>query len=184
MKKLFLLSIIPALLVVGCAKDPGKPLPPPSPESYTVVLTPTNSMLTSADSTEEITVSLKAQEDESITYDVKIGFPCYLKQVQGTNYQEIIMKNGAYFKSASTYKVSRILCDIYGGKGVNYTVHNTEDGSGDPLEYHESTVTPTYPEDSGFVYEYEVEANGWSIRNSTMNKPAFYSVTIVFEVEK
>ena len=171
------------LMVVGCAKEPGKELPPPSPESYTVVLDPTSSTLTGEDSNSEITVSLKAKEDESITYDVKIGYPCYLKTVQGTNYQEIIMKNGGYFKSASSYKVSRILCDIYGGKGINYTVHNTADGSGTALEYHESSVTPTYPEDDGFVYEYEVEANEWSVRNNSMNKPAFYSVTIVFEVE-
>ena len=177
MKKL--LFVLPALLLVGCAPAAERQLPPVDPTSYTVKLDASNSTLTADDSTGAIQVELKAQEDESIVYKLEIGAPCYIKTVD--SYQEIIMKGGAYFKSVSSYKVSRLICDIYEGKGINYEVHNKADGSGEALARHESSIEPVYEEDSGAVYEYEVNSTEWSITNTTNYKPAFYSVTIVFE---
>ena len=181
MKKSLLLIMIPSLLVVGCAKEPGAPLPPPPAGSYSVVLDATSSLLTKADSDKAYTVHLKAQENENVTYDVEIGSPCYLKTVG--NFTEIIVKTGAYFKSVSKYDVSLVRCDIFAGKGINYSVYNNDQGTGTALEYHESTVAPVYPEDSGAVYEYEINSTGWKIANDGNFKPAFYSVTIFFEVK-
>lgn len=176
-----LIIIIPFVSLIGCAPEPKKPLPPVTADSYTVVLDPTNSTLTTDDSTSTISLSLIAKEDEEVIYELEIGAPCYLKNV--SSYQEIIMKNGGFFRSKSNYKVDRLILDIYEGKGINYEVHNHKDGSGEVLEYHESTISPIYPEDSGAVYEYEINSTEWSITNTTVYKPAFYSVTIVFEIE-
>ena len=180
MKKL-LLVFVPFLLI-GCAKEPTSNPSQVPPTSYSVTLNPTTSTLTSDDSSETFTVTLKANEDQSVTYQVEIGAPCYIKQVQGTSYHEIIMKNGGYFKSISTYKVNKVSCDIFEGKGVNYEVFSNTDASGDPLEKYASDMTPTYAEDQGAVYDYNINANQWLIRNNSAYKPAFYAVTIFFEV--
>lgn len=179
-RKLFLV-IVPTLMMVGCAKEPGNPLSPPPAGSYSVVLDATSSLLTTDDSTKPFTVSLKAEENEEVTYDIEIGNPCYLKSV-GSLY-EIVVRGGAYFKSVSKYDVSLIRCDIYEGKGINYKVFNNNKGTGSALEAHKSEVDPIYPDDSGAVYEYEINSKGWKIVNDTNYKPAFYSVTIFFEVK-
>ena len=181
MKKCFALLFIPVLSMIGCAKEAGGKLPPPSSESYTVVLDATTSGLTSADSAATYTVDLKAKEDANITYSVEIGGPCYIKTVDG--YKEMILKEGCYFKSVSTYKVSRLILDIYEGQGINYGVWGSVEGSGTELERHASDITPIYAADSGAVYEYEVNSTGWKIARKD-RKPGIYSVTIVFEVEK
>lgn len=185
MKKVLLVLALPILLTVGCAPEAKGQLPPPPAGSYTVVLDASSSKLTKDDSSAAYTVELKTLENESVTYKVEIGAPMYLKDVSdGTKtYTEMIVKPGAYFKSKSNYTVSRIRCDIYEGRGINYEVHNKANGSGTKLEEHKSDVTPVYAADSGAVYEYEVNANEWSITNPTNYKPAFYSVTIIFEVK-
>ncbi len=178
-----MLFVLPLLaLLAGCAPEPKEKLPDVPSGSYTVTLEPTSSTLTSDDSTGPITVTLSAKEDSSVKYQVEIGAPCYIKTVD--SYQEIIVKQNAYFKSISNYKVNRIICDIYEGKGINYSVFNKADGSGTALEKHSSTIPPVYPEDSGAVYEYDLNnSTEWSVRNSSSSRPGFYSVSIVFTVE-
>ena len=173
------LLILPVLMIFGCAPAAEGQLPPVDPTSYTVKLDAISSTLSTDESTSAIQVELKAKEDETIVYKLEIGSPCYAKSVDG--HQEIVMKSGAYFKSVSSYKVSRLICDIYEGKGINYEVHNKAAGSDEALARHESTIEPEYKEDSGAVYEYEVNSNEWSITNTSVYKPTFYSVTIVFE---
>ncbi len=184
MKKILLLTI-PVLALMGCAKEAGGKLPEPPEGSYTAVLEASVTTLTSEDSTEPIRVSLISEENSDVKYEVEIGAPVYVKTVStstGESYQEMVVKNGAYFKSISTYKVSKIACDIFEGKGINYEVHNTADGSGEALERHESSLTSTYAEDSGAVYEYEINSNAWSVTNTSNYKPTFYSVIIYFEI--
>jgi len=181
MKKLHLLVLSTLFALTGCAGEAGDTLPTPT-GNFSVELNPANSGLTSDDSTETKLVTLTSKENEEVTYQIEIGFPCYLKTLKENNLQEIIVKNGAYFKSVSTYRVSVVRVDIFEGKGINYNVYNNVEGSGEALERHASTATPVYPEDSGAVYDYQVDANGWSITNNSNNKPAFYSVTIFFEI--
>ena len=181
MKKL--LVILPVVIMLaGCAPEAEDPLPAIPAGTYSVVLDANSSTLTTDDSTEPLQISLQAKENSEVTYEVEIGAPCYLKTVDG--YTEMIVKQGAYFKSKSSYKVNRLICDIFEGKGINYEVHDKADGSGNALERHESSITPVYEADSGAVYEYDLNSSTeWSITNSTKNKPAFYSVTIIFVVE-
>lgn len=182
MKKL--LFILPILLLSSCAKEPTEKLPDPPAGSYTVFLDGFASHLTSEDSAAPISVTLVALEDERVTYELEIGAPAYLKEVSdGTNtYQEMVFKSGAYIKSVSNYQVSKIACDIYEGKGINYDVYNNAEGTGEALEEYASSLEPTYPEDSGAVYEYDIENTSWSIRNNSSYKPAFYAVYIYFEI--
>ena len=181
MKKI-LLTLLPLFVLASCAEEPSTSASEPPHGSYSVVLDVESSTLTTEDSTEAKVVTLKAKENEAITYQLEIGSPCYTKTVKGTSFQEIIMKNGGYFKAISEYKVSVLRCDIFEGKGVNYEVYASGEATGEALEKKGSSATPVYPEDSGAVYDYEVNANSWLIRNSSVNKPAFYSVTIFFEV--
>ena len=173
--------IIPFVTLTGCFLEPKESLEPVNDISYSVVLNGSNSTLTSNDSTSTITLSLPSKEDESIVYELEIGAPCYLKKV--STFQEIIMKNGGFFRSKSNFKVDRLILDIYEGKGINYEVFNQKDSSGKALDPHSSNIPPVYPEDKGAVYEYEINSNEWSITNTSIYKPAFYSVTIIFEIE-
>ena len=181
MKKL-LLVLLPAFLLAGCMPEPTESASEPPAKSYSVVLDPTSSTLTTDESSETLTVTLKAKEDENITYQIEIGAPCYLKAVKGTSFQEMVMKQNGYFKPISNYKVSIVRCDIFEGKGINYEVYNNVEATNDKLEPKKSSATPIYIEDNGAVYDYEVNNNEWLIRNVLVNKPAFYSVTIFFEV--
>jgi len=178
MKKL--LVLIPFLLVAAaCGSKPKEPLSP-TEASYNAKLTPELSTLTSDDSTEKVSVSIASNEDANVKYDMEIGNPCYLKTLSN-GLKEIIVKPGAYIKSVSEYKVDRIIVDFFAGKGVNFGVYASADGSGDALEYHESSIAPVYPEDNGVVYEYAINGNAWCLKNNTeFNKPAFYSITVVF----
>ena len=109
MKKGLLVLALPVLMMVGCAPEAQGQLPPPPAGSYTVVLDATSSQLTKADSAKAYTVELKTLENESVTYKVEIGAPCYLKDVSdGTKtYTEMIVKTGAYFKSKSKYETTQ-----------------------------------------------------------------------------
>ena len=177
MKKALL--ILPVMfLFVGCAKEPGAPLPPPEESTYTVTLTPANSTLTTADSSAALQVELSAVEDAAVKYTLEIGSPCYLTTKDG--FDEIIVKPGAYIKSVSSYTVDRIVIDFFSKKGINQTVYSKADGTGDAVEYHSST-TASVDTSTGSVYEYSINGTEWSIYNKTeYNKPAFYSVTIIF----
>ena len=178
MKKL--LVLLPLLLAaVACAPEPKEPLPDPDPEVtyYSVKLTPENSLITSADTTESYTVNLASAEDANVQYSIEIGAPMYLS----TKAHEFIMKPGSYLKSVSTDKVDRLIVDFYGGKGINFGVYANAAGTGDALEYHESTVQPEDPNDGGTVYEYAINGNAWCMKNITeYNKPGIYSLTVVF----
>lgn len=180
MKKV--LIILPLLLLAGCAKEPSETASEPPINSYSVVLDVPSSTLTTEETTSPITVSLKAKEDQNTTYTLEIGAPCYEKQVSGTDYHEMVMKQNGYFKSISNYKVSLLRLDIFAGKGVNYEVYNNHQAEGNVIEAKNSTATPIYPEDNGKVYDYEINGKEWFIRNNSVYKPCFYSVTIFFEV--
>ena len=172
-----LLIILAALLIVpACAKAPSSELSSINETTYTATLTKTNCGLTTDDSTEEITTIIKAKQDESIEYSVKIGVPSY----QSGKYNEFIIKQGAYIKSNSDYHVDRLIIDFFGNKGTNYDVYANKDGSGEKVAYHESSIQPEDPNDGGVVYEYPINGNEWCISNSTVYKPSFYSITIVF----
>ncbi len=178
MKKLLVLMPI-LLLLAACGAKPADPLPPVDPEEtyYSVKLTPESSLITSEDTTTNYTVNLKAEEDETVLYSIEIGAPCYLS----TKAHEFIMKPGSYLKSVSTEKVDRLIVDFWGGKGVNFGVYANADGTGDVLEYHESTVQAEDPNDGGIVYEYAINGSAWCLKNITeFNKPGIYSVTVVF----
>lgn len=176
-----LLLILP-LLMCGCASEATSTATLPDKTLYSVTLDAANSTLSETESSEAISLSLKAKENENIIYELEIGSPCYVKQVQGTSYSEIVMKNNGYFKSVSNYKVSLIRCDIYEGKGINYEIYNSHSEFSNQVERKNSTANPIYPEDNGAVYDYEMNSSEWLIRNVSVYKPAFYSVTIFFEV--
>ena len=178
MKKI--LFVLPLVMLLGaCAKEAQSQLPSVEEKSYTAKLDPNNSTLTTDDSSAAIQVEIASNEDSEVKYKFEIGAPCYLKTLSN-NLQEIIIKQNAYIKSVSEYKVDRIIVDFFNGKGVNFNVYANKDGTGDPLEYHESSVAPVYPEDSGKVYEYAINGNEWSLTNTTNYKPAIYSLSVVF----
>ena len=179
MKKLLFVLSLTALLV-GCAKEPAGNLPPVEGTTYSVTLTPENSTLTGDDSTTATRVELSAKEDANVKYTVEIGVPCYVKTL-GSGLKEIVVKPNAYIKSISNYTVDRLVVDFYGGKGINHKVYAKADGTGNEVEYHTSEVAPVDPNDDGTVYEYPINGTEWGIYNKTeYNKPAFYSVTIIF----
>lgn len=173
------LIILPlTLLLFGCKPDPSPALPPVEPETLQAVLNPTTSTLTSEDSKTAIPVNLSVS-GKSETYGVEIGAPCYLH----SKHPEIVMKAGGYFKSISTYHVDRLIVDFYGAQLGYFDVFATNDGSGNPVQYHNSSVAPIDPNGGGVVYEYPIDSNGWMIKNTTENnKPGFYSVTIIFSL--
>lgn len=177
MKRL-ILTLLPICLLAGCAPEPEKPLDPVTPTMLSAKLSKANSGLTSEDSTEVKSLSLPVEGSEA-TYSLEIGVPCY----NHSTHDEIIMKPGAYFKSNSSYKVDRLIIDYFGTKGTNFDVFNNLDGSGEKLVGHESSVQPVDPTDGGKVLEYSIGGSEWIIKNNTeVNKPGFYSVTIVFTI--
>ncbi len=177
MKKLLLVLSF-SLFLVGCAPEPSPSLPPVGGNTYTVKLTPSNSTLTTADSTETIQVELPSVEDATVKYKLEIGSPCYIKELS-SGLSEIIVKPNSYIKSVSNYTVKRLVIDFYGGKGINFNVYGNGDSS---LAYHTSEVAPADPNEGGMVYEYEVNHTSFNIKNETeFNKPGFYSISVVFE---
>ena len=182
MKK-YLLFVLPMLVMISCAPEAEKPLPPPSTETFTVNLNTSNSTLTGDDSTENLTVNLSAIEDETVSYQLEIGAPCYLHH----RFDEIVIKQGGYFKSLSTYHVDRLIVDFYGGSLNLFGVYANAEGTGSAVMYHESSVAPVDAQGGGVVYEYPIDSTGWMIKNTAGNdqsKPGIYSVTVVFAVEK
>lgn len=180
MKKI--LFLIPLLLISSCAKDPGGKLGPIDNDSYSVTINPTSSSLTATDSTENVSVSIPSNEDSNITYSVEFGAPCYINN----KYPEIMVKLDGYIKNLSTYTVDRLIIDFFGTKGTIFDVFANESGTGNPVEYHSSSVSPIDPDGGGMVYEYPINSSGWLIkRSSGLNenqKPAFYSITVIFKV--
>ena len=193
MKKILFLLALP-LLMTGCAKEPAEVLSSlpidfsnttsssndssnVEPTYQWIKLTPENCGLTKDDSTSSISVTLNSEIDSSIKYSIEIGAPCYLH----SKFHEFVVKPGAYIKSLTDeYVVERLIVDFYGGKGTNFDVYSNSEGTGDALEYHKSN---NKPEDSadGIVYEYAINGNEWCIKNNTeFNKPAFYSIIVVF----
>ena len=173
-----LLCLLPALLLVACQPEPAKPLPGPDPETVTVTLLPTNSGLVNDDSTSVISVSLDIKEHEE-KYQLDFSSGCYLH----SSHPEFVIKSGSYFKSVSNYHVDRLIVDFFGGKGTFFDVYASNDGSGEKVMYHSSEITPIDKDGGGVVYEYPIDSSGWMIKNNTTdNKAAFYSVTIVFSL--
>lgn len=180
MKKLLLL--LPCLVLVSsCMAEPAKPLPDPDEGKVKVSLNTTNAMeagLTTDDSTSPITVNIAIPDSEE-TYSIELGAPCY----KHSSYDEIVVKSGAYFKSLSEYHVDRLVVDVFAGKGIFFDVYSNNAGTGTAIEYHESKVESVDKAGGGVVYEYPIDSTGWMIKNNTeKNKPAFYSVTVVFSM--
>lgn len=186
MKKLLLL--LPIVLLTSCVPEPT-PAPSTSTgtstietNSYQAVLNPTTSGLISydqgVDTSEELSPKLPI-EGQDFTYDVAIGSPCYYS----SKHKEMIMKNGAYFKSTSTYVVEKLIVDFYAGQGINFNVYAGQDASGEALPYYASSVAPEVSgSDGGTVYEYFINGTSWYMNNTSTNKDGFYSVTIVFSI--
>ena len=172
MKKLLLLLPV-ALMLFGCRQEASEYLPDIPSDALQAKLTKANSGLTTDDSTEELTANLTAG---SATYSVKIGAPCYAH----SRFDEFVIKQGGYVKSASTYHVDRLIVDFYSTKGVNFEVFNNAEGTGEKLTEWKSKVETVDSTDGGLVYEYKIESTGWMIKNTSSYKPGFYSVTVVF----
>lgn len=182
MKKLLIL--IPLLLLSACAKEPEENLPPIGQNTYQVKIDPASSGLSTTESSENISVNLTSKEDQNVSYQVEFGATCYLNDCH--NYPEFLIKLDGYIKSVSTYTVDRLIIDFFGSKGTIFDVYSNSVGTGEPVTYHTSTISPVDPSDGGMVYEYPINANGWMIKRSSglvdKQKPAFYSITVVFKV--
>ena len=191
-KALLLIPFI--ILLVSCGKPAEEKLPDLSEITtvdsegsevpvvfYQSKLTPANSTLTNDDSEEKIHVEIASDEGEE-NYGIEISNPCYLKNLS-SGLQEIVVKPGAYISSFNNpkYMVNRLIIDFYSGKGVNFDVYSNLSGEGESLPYHESSIDAIDPSDGGMVYEYEINSVDWIIKNNTeFNKPAFYSITVVY----
>ena len=185
MKKL--LFVLPlAALLCGCElpflKTEEK-LPEPetqekNQELKSIKITKSNCGLTGDDSTTAFQTSLDI-ENRQEKYTFEVGPNCY----NHANYEEFLIKKGGYFKSISTYHVDRLVIDYMSKKGVNFEVL---DANGAAVTSHTSNVGTEYPaaDDYGAVLEYPINGTAWTIRNTTEYKPAFYSVTVVFVMEK
>ena len=180
MKKLLLVLPVFALLA-GCDwfVEPEEKLPDPNPKENEVIksvkLTKFNCGLTSDDSTEAFETSLDI-EGKTEKYTFEIGPNCY----NHAEYDEFLIKPNGYIKSKSSYRVDRLVIDYFSKKGVNFEVL---DASNNTVAYHESSVTTEYPgeNDFGAVIEYPINGTSWTIQNTTeYNKPAFYSITVIF----
>lgn len=184
MKK-HLLFALPILLLCGCAEPAAEALSESSLEEgesrYTATLTADKSTLTSSDSTEAFKVEIASEEDVNVKYEFEISAECYLN-TKSSVANQIGVRPGASIKSSSKYEVEKITVDFYGGKGINYQVFNNTDHSGEPLQYHETSITPTDPDDYGTVYDYAINSTGWCLFNHTENnKPSFYYISVVFK---
>ena len=184
MKK-FLFVLPVAALLCGCELPflkTNEPLPEPEvPETQelkSVKINKSNCGLTGDDSTKAFQTSLDIDGTQE-KYTFEIGPNCYNHH----NYNEFLIKKDGYFKSISTYKVDRLVIDYFSGKGVNFEVLNA---GGDKVEPHESETKTEYPsaQDKGAVLDYPINGNSWTIRNVSEYKPAFYSVTVFFLMEK
>ena len=164
------------MTLVGCAQEPAAKLPNLDGDTYSVKITPENSTLTADALTSAKQVTLNSSEDETVQYTFEFSAGVRLN----SSHNEFTMPNETYLKSVSTYKVERIIVDYFYSKGTNFSVYANTDHSGTALEAHASTITPTDPDDGGKVIEFNVNANGWSIYNSTVYKPSFYYIEIVF----
>ena len=176
MKKLLFLLPIAILTLTGCQPEPKSPLPDPDPESYQVTLNPDNSGLTSEDLEQNIECKLEI-EGKTETYDIEISAPTYYS----TKHEEMMLKDGSYFKSISAYHVDRLIVDFYDGQFGNFSVYSTAEGTGDAAEAHESTSESPHKSAGGKILEYAIESTGWMIKNVS-NKAGFYSVTVVFSM--
>ena len=180
MKKSSLFMFLPLLFAVGCAKEPGAPLPEPSGETYTVKLTADNSTLTKNDTTAPIQIELASNEDANVKYKFEISKDCYLNTKSAVANQ-IGLKPGASIKSVSEYTVEKITVDFYASKGQNYQVYNNTAHTGNPQEAHVTNTVPTDPNDGGAVYDFEINSTGWCLFNHTeFNKPSLYYISVVF----
>lgn len=176
MKKLLL--ILPAFLLTGCVSEPLPPITTTStsgdPSSYQAVLNPASSGLTTDDTVEPLSPNL-AIEGREETYNVEIGPNCYYS----TKHNEMILKKGGYFKSTSTYSVSKLIIDSFNGQGLNYNVYAGSAAGETALESYASTIEPLVPAE-GSVLEYLVNGDSWYIDNTTDYKMGIYSITVVF----
>ena len=182
------------LLFLGaCAPEASSELPPlPSsnttstssdesssqsgPTYYHAKITRENSGLTGDDSTEAIVTNITTDEDAGVSYSFEIGAPAY----QHHKFDEFVLKGSAYVKSSSSYRVERLLVDVY--KGSDFAVYAGSEKGTTPLEKHQSSVAPQDSAD-GVVYEYAIENDGFYVANGdSSRKASFYSITVIFSI--
>ena len=175
MKKIF--ALLPCLaLLVACQEEPSPYLPDPDPSALRVVVNPTSSGLTTDDLAANTTVKLTIA-NRSETYDVEIGKGTYFS----SKHNEMMLKDGSYFKSVSEYTVDRLIVDFYEGQSGNFAVYANAAGSGEAVTAHESKVQASDPDDGGKVWEYKIDSTGWMLKN-TQYKAGIYSITVVFSI--
>ena len=180
MKKI--LFVLPTIsLLCGCELPflkTGEKLSGVDSNLKSVKITKFNCGLTGDDSTVAFQTSLDIEGTQE-KYTFEVGPNCYNHH----NYEEFLIKKDGYFKSISTYSVDRLVIDYFSGKGVNFEVLNA---GGELVEPHESETASEYAstQDKGAVLEYPINGSAWTIRNVTEYKPAFYSVTVFFSMEK
>ena len=177
MKKIFVLLALPLISLTSCRPDPAAPLP--HYDGKEIALTPEVSGLDTELSESNITVEFAIPDSEK-TYEIEISSGCKYKTTNG-GFKEIYLSPGSYIRSLTNCYVNRIIVDIFGKQGINFDVYKNNSFKGNPIQEHTSEITPTEPDDFGAVYEYPIEAGGWSIKNNTeFNKPCFYYVKVVF----
>ena len=183
MKKL-LFVLAASLLLAGCAPAPAAELPPVEGETYTAKLTADLSTLGADPSTAATQVEVQVP-GVSLKYKFEIGANTYIKTTTA-GFKEMNLKVGAYIKSVSTYTVERITIDFFSKPGTLFNVFAKADGSGDALTYHETSITPTEPDDFGKVYEYQPSSTGWCISRRTdileKQTPSIYYVSVTFRI--
>ena len=177
MKKLLLL--LPAIALLGACTNEGEKLPEPSAESKSVKLTAANSSLTNDALTEAKQVSLDiANKEEKYTVEFSPK-----SSLHGKIDYEFVLKEDAYLKSVSTYKVDRLVVDYMSKNGISFVVKNAND---ETVNSHESSVSTEYSgeNDFGAVAEYPINGNSWSLVNTNSGKAGtcLYSVTVIFEI--
>ncbi len=182
--KRVLFAIALSALLVGCAPNPARELPPVEGETYTAKLTADLSNLGTDPSVTATQIEVQVP-GVSLKYKFEIGANAYLKTTTA-GFKEMNLKVGGYIKSVSTYTVERITIDFFSKPGTLFNVYANADGSGETLTYHETSITPTEPEDFGKVYEYEPSSIGWCIsrRTDIMEKqtPSIYYVSVTFRI--
>jgi len=176
MKKLLLL--LPAIALLGACAETEEPLPEPSVESKSVKLTKANSGLTVDATTEAKQVSLDIEGKEE-----KYTFEFSAKCNGHKDYEEFVLKDDAYLKSVSTYKVDRLVIDYMSKKGLTFEVKNANN---EAVTSRESTVQTEFSgaDDYGAVLEYPINGNSWALYNTNTGKAGtcIYSVTVIFEI--
>ncbi len=189
MRKSILLALVPALLIMGCAKMGGEDLLPSSDETS----------IDSSSGEEDVKLVIDYQHDgganvptewndadtaETVregSYEVngeQFKFEFVGKWYNSTNKQEFQTKKdvGAYFRSASTVVVKRLVVEVF---SADAAVYSTADHTGAAVTGSATTAVHS----DGTALSYTLNSANWSVvpvetyKGSNVN---FYSFTFYF----